>query len=60
MLSEIVKMLCFTAILVEKTILASLFVFTSERIIITISFCFSLNLMGEIVPNQSGKWIDPK
>ena len=50
----------FIAMLVGRTILASLFVFVSKRIIISISFCSSLNLMGEVVPNQSGKWIDPK
>jgi len=50
----------FIAMLVGRTILASLFVFISKRIIISISFCSSLNVMGKVVPNQSGKWIDPK
>jgi hypothetical protein len=50
----------FKVMLLGRTILALLFVFISKRIIISISFCSSLNCMGEVVPNQSGKWSNPK
>ena len=50
----------FKVMLVGRTILAVLFVLISKRIIISINFCSSLNLMGEVVPNQSGKWSNPK
>ena len=50
----------FAIMLLGRTIFALLFVFISKRIIITISLCSSLNFVGEVVPNQSRKWIDPK